>query len=168
MKLNLFSIRINMDFNHDGDFPLGKLTLSEIERCREYIESKCMQGIKLELKQLDDEFYLKVPIYLACKVNPLDPMIRTHPSLLSEELYFIELTITDMICMSFDTTEKKWMSNQDIEGYDKNDELNWEKYIYEVLPISQVWYEREQQIQYTKSIILNFHNPVCDNLITIL
>jgi len=156
-----------MDFNHDGDFPLGKLTLSEIERCREYIESKCTQGIKLELKKLDDEFYLKVPIYLACKVNPNDPLIRTHPSLLYEELYFIELIITDMICMSFDSTEKKWISNQDIEGYEVHPELNWEESIYEVLPISQVWYKREQQIQYTKNMILNSTLHLC-NLITIL
>jgi hypothetical protein len=147
MKKKTIIGRINKTMDW-ADVPLGRLMKEELKHLMKYMEDKFHEGIHLQLKLVDEEYYLMIPCRFAFRQNPEDPANYVE-WLCADLFYFEDLEVPyDMVCLAYDN---KWISNIDIDLCEKVEQKDWKEFLHIILP--EVDGDREDKIQYMKHLI---------------
>jgi len=136
-------------YNEAGDIPLGHLSDFELICIKEFMEYKYTQGYMFLLKIMNGEYYITVPMFRGINKEN-EYAIYVLPDICEKEFYFIDLSFYELTCMTFNG---KWVSNVETEGCEVI-EYDWEKSVYEILPICHFWEERTTQIYHYKSLFM--------------
>jgi hypothetical protein len=119
-----------------GDIKIGSISLEQLSLLLELIKKYPNTFIK----EINNEYYLSVPIIIGCNMDPSDPYIYIQNIYELENFlfYFEDLHVSEHITfMSFSFEKDSFMCNQDKEGFEKDLFDNNEKILFEILPLNQ-------------------------------